>query len=201
MPDRNTAPLIAALVTALLTLGAAPVTARVDPDPSPTHHAGEHFQGACPTHTSSTGTTISHCSAAEDPYVPDIAAATPEDLTRAQQLFDVVMAFCASHAMVDDLRWDGYYPVHSGASHWRLGKTWTRAEFDPNHPRMAVIDRQGRVIGVMFADQDGFPYLGSIPRPHIHEAGGNEMLHVWCTPDSLQQAFATRKPTTPTMPA
>lgn len=152
-------------------------------------------EGVCATHTSSANNTISHCAAEADPYVPQLARASAADREKAQQLFDVVMQFCASHPDVESLHSAGYRPVHAGATHWQ--KIGARPGFRPNDPRVAVVDDQGKIVGVMYGGgSEGFPPLGSIPRPHVHMVGGNEMLHVWCTPDSLTDAFTTRSPET-----
>lgn len=173
-------------------------TARADAGTAPAgagggHRFVHHSGGSCATHRSPTNNTISHCAASVDEYTPNLAAATPDDLSRAQRLFGEVMQFCRSHPTAESLRRAGYQPVHAGASHWSAG--WRHPGFDPNSPRAVVTNKEGKVIGVLFnGERDGFPYLGSIPRPHVHGVGHNEMLHVWCTSDSLAQAFTTRNP-------
>ncbi|MGH8905243.1 MAG: hypothetical protein ACRD0K_01670 [Egibacteraceae bacterium] len=195
----NLSSLVAAFTAAVLTTLGTTAVARAVPEGHPAGHAPDEQRVAprvaapCPTHVSAAGNTISHCAASADPYVPNLAAASPDDLAKAQALFDVVLRFCAGHPTTQHLSSARYRPVRPGATHWVSADA--RPGFNPVAPRAAVVDEQGKVLGVMYGGgRSGFPPLGSIPRPHAHGAGSNEMLHVWCTPGSLEQAFTTRRP-------
>jgi len=123
-------------------------------------------------------------------YIPDIAAASAADRTKAQQLFDGVNRFCRTHSAAALM------------STWRPGLS-NPAEpthffnpepsrgLDPANPRAALVD-DGRLSGVMFTGRP-LPALGSIPRAHSHDVSSPvEMVHVYCT-TSLKEAFTPNR--------
>lgn len=194
---------IAALAAAIVTVAGTGIQALAHSSHSTPQNGGQrvgsgtehrHMRGAngqCPTHVSSTGNEISHCGAGADPYLPDIDSASADDINQAQQLLSGVMQFCRSHPNLESIRRAGYQPVRQAAMHWSGGPHGV----DPSHPRMAVVNTDGQIVGVVFTGgPSALPPLGSIPRPHQHAPGRSEMLHVWCTAESLETAFATRKP-------
>lgn len=155
---------------------------------------GSHTGGGagCATFVSDAGNNVTRCAASADPYRPNLEAATQRDLRLAKELHQATMDWCAAHPNTASLSRDGYRPVRPGATHWGLPFEALRGEFVAGKPKMAVV-RDGEVIGVVYTAKDGFPYLGSIPRPHQHHPGVPEMLHVWCSED-LATAFTTRPP-------
>jgi hypothetical protein len=152
------------------------------------HTQSPEHAGGCAGYTSKTGNRISHCSAGEERYVPDIQSAGSEDLAKAKELHSAALGFCRSHSSLDSLSRDGYRPTRPGMTHWfnpQLGR-----DFDAHKPRFAVV-KDGKLVGVLYLSPQ-LPSLGSIPRAHSHHPG-REMLHVWCS-DDMERAFATKDP-------
>jgi hypothetical protein len=186
---RITVAAIATLTMALLTIGGGTPGMAAE-------HGGHRHSGRCTRHTSQTGNTISECPPAHDPYVPDIQGASPDDVQRARALYAAATRFCQTHPTVRSLQARGFYRRGAGNSHWSDGPN---EGWDPDDPKAVHVEK-GRVIGVIYIGDVGrewrpLPYLGSIPRPHVHHAGGREMLHVWCA-STMREAFTTRKPVT-----
>lgn len=151
--------------------------------------AAPHRHG-CSTYTHN-GNTISRCAAGVDPYVPNVSAASPRDKRIARQLLNKTLQWHQRNNTPAKLRAHGYRPPRPGATHWTLPIPVHRGRYVPGKPAWAVIHK-GRVVGALYVARHGFPYLGSIPRPHAHHPP-REMLHVWIS-DSLKVAYTTKAP-------
>jgi len=150
------------------------------------------------------GATVSHCAPANDPYVPNVAAASPADRAKAQRLLDQALAWCRSARISGQTMTSnaGRYTPSSFNHHWAHRPDF-RLEFTPGwagRPKMAVLNG-GKLVGAFYVvgKARGFPLaqLGTIPRPHVHGAQDNEMLHIWTGPAcnaDLRTAFTAKGP-------
>ncbi len=123
-------------------------------------------------------------------YVPDVRVASAAHRAKAERLLNGVNDFCRSSSAADVM------------STWRPGLTDPtpthffnpdppRGGLDPGDPKAALV-YDGELDGVMFTGRP-LPPLGSIPRPHTHDASERfEMLHVYCT-SNLQEAFTPNR--------
>jgi hypothetical protein len=131
----------------------------------------------------------------ESSYRPNIAAASPADRDRARHLLAGVNEFCRAHTASELER--SWLPGPDGGDALTHYFNPAPGSFglDPAKPRAALV-RQDRIVGVMFTGKP-LPYLGSIPRAHMHDmsadmASNREMLHVYCSPD-LRDAFTPNR--------
>jgi hypothetical protein len=186
------------LAGGLLVSGVAGLSAMLDgDDPSCAQtslqrpaHAHGHGHGAGEVITGPTCNTVETAIPAASTYVPSLRKASAADLDSARRLLDGVNEFCRGHSVA---RLQQEWPPRSDpatATHF-FNPDPGSVGLDPANPRAALI-YDGRLGGVMFTGRP-LDFLGSVPRPHSHDAARPvEMLHVYCTSD-LAEAFTPNR--------
>lgn len=143
-----------------------------------------------------TGNIVEMVAPDDSTYIPDIAAASAEDVAKAQRLLDGANDFCRTHTVAWlQANWRPGMNNPANPSHYFNPDPNSRG-LDPSNPRAALV-YDGQLGGIMMTGEP-LPYLGTIPRAHSHTTmtmGGHmgvEMVHVYCTP-GLKEAFTPNR--------
>lgn len=143
-----------------------------------------------------TGNMVEMVAPDNSTYIPDIAAASATDVTKAQRLLDGANQFCRTHTVAwVKANWRPGKSNPSNPTHYFNPDPNSRG-LDPSNPRAALV-YDGQMGGVMLTGAP-LPYMGTIPRAHSHTtmtmggAMGVEMVHVYCT-EGLKEAFTPNR--------
>jgi len=153
-----------------------------------------------------------HGSCGSENWIPDVASAPAEDQDIGLRVWQNLMEFCIAHPTLQDMLDAGYVTDFEGSegSHWKLpgadGKIdgeSTEGFIEWHKNPAETITKAGAVgsdptIGVMPNEGWGFPYIGSLFRPHgSHGNPGDdpamEMIHTFCMP-TIEEAFQFQTP-------
>jgi hypothetical protein len=186
--------------------------------------AGSAAKGAQGKHaeifTDDNGNTVEMIDPGQSTYVPDVKAASTDDIAKAKHILEGVQEFCRTHTVknikahwrpggmsmkvaqpmkgMSGMSMNGMSGMHMkgmSMSHTHYFNPNKRTGIHPKHPVAALIYK-GVLDGVMFNGDPLLPYLGSIPRAHVHHMPGmvmhTEMVHVYCTAN-LQHAYTPNR--------
>jgi hypothetical protein len=136
---------------------------------------GGNGQAGCATKPGPDGHRLSTCHPGQDGYVPNINAATDEELMMATELFKKVQAFCEAHPTASELTRAGFRRGASG-NHWHNKKN--PISFDADQIRTAITPKGGNTtLGTAFR-------TGDLPDNSLirwHPPGGpTYTFHAWC---------------------
>ena len=141
--------------------------------------------------TGPTGNKVEMVDPAHSTYIPNVAAATARDRTKAQTLLNGTNTFCATRSLATiKANWRPGTSTPNNTTHY-FNPSKKASGLNPANPRAALV-YDGKLGGLMFGGTP-LPSLGSIPRAHGHDmVNPVEMVHVYCT-NNLTTAFTPNR--------
>jgi hypothetical protein len=141
--------------------------------------------------TGPTGNKVEMVDPAHSTYIPNIAAATARDRTKAQTLLNGTNTFCATRSLATiKANWRPGTSTPNNTTHY-FNPSKKASGLNPSNPRAALV-YDGKLGGLMFGGVP-LPSLGSIPRAHGHDmVNPVEMVHVYCT-NNLKDAYTPNR--------